>query len=174
MELELHPFEHSSTTKLFEVRAEWHLTDDNVLHLHSTVTGPVHFLDYDRSSAPEAKDELWKKTCFEFFALKRNSTEYVEWNYSPGGDYQRYRFSAYRERLEGSPAPLATDAKIDWKITGESLDVRVAVPLPYEIQKIQICWVMKVKSDVPSYWALGHTSSKPDFHNVDAFHQCGA
>jgi hypothetical protein len=174
MELELHPFEHSSTSDLFEVIAEWRILAGNVLHVRSLIKGPVHFLDFEKSPKPSVKDELWKKTCFEFFALKTNGTEYVEWNFSPSGDYQRYLFSRYRERVETAPAPTTQDAKINWKLTGEGFESTVEVKLPFEIQKIQICWVTKLKTEPAIYWALSHTSPKPDFHNIDAFHQCGA
>lgn len=168
MSQELHPFDHSSLSDLFEVDAEWHIKG-NTLHIHSVFSGPVHFLEYDKSAAPAAKDELWKKTCFECFLLKANSTEYTEWNFSPGGDFQRYEFGAYRERDSSAPAPTKANFSIKWAISGEKLEARLEIPLHTDVQKIQICWVAKSKVGETMYWALSHTSPKPDFHNIDAF-----
>ena len=40
---------------------------------------------------------LWEDTCFEFFLADDSELGYVEFNFSPAGDWQVFRFSDYRK-----------------------------------------------------------------------------
>ena len=39
---------------------------------------------------------LWEDTCFECFLANGSEQSYVEFNFSPAGDWQVFRFSDYR------------------------------------------------------------------------------
>lgn len=170
MDQELHPFEQSLSTQRFRITSTWHIKDGK-FHITSTCEGPVDLLDFDATAHPEARDELWQKTCFECFLLKTNSTEYEEWNLSPAGNFQRYRFQAYRERNLEAPTPTREEFKLMWEHTPGKMSAEFTVPLPFEPQKLQVCWVLKTKAGEIQYWALNHTLAKPDFHNSDSFEE---
>lgn len=42
-------------------------------------------------------DRLWEQTCFEAFIAPRGATAYVEFNFSPSGQWAAYAFSDYRQ-----------------------------------------------------------------------------
>ena len=50
---------------------------------------------------------LWEDTCFECFLANGSEQRYVEFNFSPAGDWQVFRFSDYRSgrRLDSNWAP---------------------------------------------------------------------
>ena len=45
---------------------------------------------------PARKNALWEETCFEFFIAARDSPRYREFNLSPAGHWNVFRFAAYR------------------------------------------------------------------------------
>lgn len=164
---ELQPFDQSSlSAKQFRITAEWSV-DQAELRVVSICKGPVSGLDFDPNHQITPSDNLWTKTCFEVFVLKKNSTEYEEWNFSPSGNHQRYQFSSYRNRIEPYLPPKTSDFSITWSKDTQNLRAQVSLNVPFEIQKVQVCWVIKPLKGETSYWALSHPSSKPDFHLFD-------
>lgn len=51
-------------------------------------------------------DYLWQKTCLECFISGSKTTQYVEINANPNGQYAIYQFSAYRSPSSLPPIPL--------------------------------------------------------------------
>ena len=49
------------------------------------------------ADSPHRKNALWEETCFELFLGLQNSEEYREFNFSPAGHWNVYRFTAYRQ-----------------------------------------------------------------------------
>jgi hypothetical protein len=173
MQVELHPFEQTQVTALFQIQAQWSFVTTQSpkprIKLKSTLSGPVDQLVFDQSASPSATDNLWQKTCFEFFGQKKDSAEYLEWNFSPGGDFQRYFFNDYRDQITSASAPTLDSLTIKWSKATSFLQVEIEVDLEYEIEKLQICWVIQTLEQSTSYWAIKHSSPKPDFHNSKAF-----
>ncbi|HEY9749454.1 MAG TPA: DOMON-like domain-containing protein, partial [Allocoleopsis sp.] len=56
------------------------------------------------SDQPTRKHELWQETCFEFFLGLQGSDRYWEFNLSPAGDWNIYRFDAYRQGMQEETA----------------------------------------------------------------------
>ncbi len=52
-----------------------------------------HYLFEREFKSHDRKDGLWQKSCFEFFIKKWNSSEYIEVNLSPNGEWQSYSFT---------------------------------------------------------------------------------
>ena len=46
---------------------------------------------------PERRNNIWQETCFEFFLGLKDYDQYWEFNLSPSGHWNVYRFEAYRE-----------------------------------------------------------------------------
>ncbi len=51
------------------------------------------------AETPTRKYGLWETTCFEFFLGLEGSNRYWEFNFSPSGDWNMYRFENYREGM---------------------------------------------------------------------------
>ena len=48
---------------------------------------------------PTRQDHLWQTTCFEFFLGLADRPDYWEFNLSPSGHWNCYRFSDYRQGM---------------------------------------------------------------------------
>lgn len=117
------------------------------------------------------RDKLWQRTCFELFIRADTPSGYVEFNFSPGGDWAAYAFSAYRR---GSPNPEVSPPQIKTSIKDSQLIVSVSLSnLPPEIapQSLQLgpTAVIEAKDGSKSYWALDHLGEAPDFHRSETF-----
>ena len=53
---------------------------------------------------PARKHGLWEETCFEFFLGVKDSPRYWEFNLSPAGHWNVYRFAGYRQGMEEETA----------------------------------------------------------------------
>jgi hypothetical protein len=123
------------------------------------------------SDTPSRKHELWQNTCFELFIGIKNSERYWEFNLSPSGDWNVYRFEGYRQGMQEEIAfnnllfcvdksdicTLTLDVDLD-KIISTNQGIEVAITT-----------VLKQKNSLVTYWALAHKGTKPDFHLRDSF-----
>jgi hypothetical protein len=128
------------------------------------------------------KDELWKETCFEAFIPHANGDAYLEFNGSPGGDWNLYSFKAYREGM--SPVPVSANAwpRLISRTSGEKdLEIRWSLPMAsikqgffslgigdIRFAPLGLTVVMNA-SAATTYWALQHDGIKPDFHLRSSF-----
>jgi len=142
------------------------------LQLHYHLDGDIARLRIPASSEPARATGLWRHTCFEAFLLRPSSTEYLEYNFSPSGDWAAYRFAAYRQGMtdliEGA-APL-----IARRADASSLTVAVTLDLDwlqdsFDSLRLGLTAVIEDRAQVLSYWALKHASEKPDFHRAECF-----
>ena len=51
------------------------------------------------AEAPRRRDRLWEETCLELFLGTEDSDRYWEFNLSPSGNWNVYRFTRYREGM---------------------------------------------------------------------------
>ena len=118
------------------------------------------------------RDRLWEGTCLELFLGLKGSPRYWEFNLSPAGHWNVYRFESYRKGFLEEPAfatlpfevrrePRAVRLFLDFELgtivsAGEELDVAV-------------CAVVRSKTGDTSHWALAHSGSRPDFHRREDF-----
>jgi hypothetical protein len=129
-------------------------------------------------------DPLWKHTCFEAFVAAADAPGvdapgvdapgYHEFNFSPSGDWAIYRFSAYREGM--SRAEMGGAPEISVRRCGGGLELESAVRLRYlgdlgDARHLRVAMAAVIEDDAGglSYWALQHTSDKPDFHHPNGF-----
>ena len=118
-------------------------------------------------------DELWKTTCFELFLKPDGQKHYWEINISPRGDWNAYGFSDYREgmrreegiRLVGLPHLEANDSRCVCKFT---LDLG-SLLMPNSEWSVGATAVIEMADGNKSYWAIRHSTEKPDFHKSESF-----
>lgn len=145
----------------------------NIIDVRFIMFGPLTETEIPGlSKDPQRRNALWEETCLEFFLGERGSDRYWEFNLSPAGHWNVYRFDAYREGMQeeeaftslpfsvsNGPDTLLLDLELDLGniITGDTgLDVAVSA-------------VVKLKDGSVIYWALTHPGPVPDFHHRDGF-----
>ena len=122
-------------------------------------------------TAGQRRDGLWQHTCCEAFIATDNQTGYLEFNFSPSGDWACYAFNDYRQ-----PAPLpllATPPRINCQATDDGFCLQAAVDrdsLPIARPwHLGLSCVLEECSGHKTYWALQHDTPQPDFHRRACF-----
>jgi len=140
------------------------------------------------SGGPQRLDGLWQHTCFEAFAGLLGSDSYWEYNLSPSGDWNVYRFSGYRS----GQAPELAYGQLPLTVIGPRaappvsdcrqgspralLELELCCPLPPPLQQrlqagtapaleLGLSAVLEGREGELSYWALQHPGNEPDFHD---------
>lgn len=137
--------------------------------------------------APLDRERLWAHTCFEVFFAGEAGTAYREFNFSPNGQWMRFDFGAYRQRIEASPGPAAA---IEVRASGahgapyagekgrvrhaHQGDLTLTAHLPAALLPpgglvLGLTTVVEHADGSLHYWALRHPPGKPDFHHRDGF-----
>ena len=120
---------------------------------------------------PERRDDLWRATCAELFLATEGADGYLEWNLSPSGHWNLYRFDAYR--AGGRPEPAVAAAPRVTRAAGACV-VEATLPLaPLGLAAAPLLLgpaaVVAAAGGALSYWALAHPAPRPDFHDRRGF-----
>jgi hypothetical protein len=121
---------------------------------------------------PERRDRLWKGTCLEFFLGIKDSERCWEFNLSPAGHCNVYRFTTYRKDMQEEPAFTSLPFRIRTEPGSLrlSLDLGLGKIIPSgEAIEVGISAVIKTVTGKRSFWALVHPGPRPDFHRRDGF-----
>ncbi|MEA5594915.1 DOMON-like domain-containing protein [Rivularia sp. UHCC 0363] len=121
---------------------------------------------------PTRKDRLWETTCFELFLGKHNYTHYWEFNLSPSGDWNIYRFERYREVMELEHRVIILPFNVIRDSNSLFLELEFNMQCLTSIDRnfdVSITTVIKHKTGDTSYWAVKHCGEKADFHLRDSF-----
>ncbi|MEH2278858.1 MAG: DOMON-like domain-containing protein [Nostoc sp.] len=124
------------------------------------------------SNTPSRKHELWKDTCFELFFAIKDSQRYWEFNLSPAGHWNVYRFDGYRQGMQEETGftilPFNVQNQADGLALALDVDLGKIVSAVQEIE-VAITTVIKHRDGEVTYWALTHRSAEADFHLRDSF-----
>ncbi len=121
---------------------------------------------------PERRDRLWEETCLELFLGIAGAGSYWEFNLSPAGHWNVYRFASYREGMREEPAfaSLPFAVRRGAGTLRLSLDVDIGTILPADrAADFAACAVVRTTAGAASHWALAHPGARPDFHRRDGF-----
>jgi hypothetical protein len=146
---------------------------DGQLSMHFLVAGAIAKIDIPaKAGLLLRKESLWEETCFEMFVSPKGSSRYWEFNMSPSGHWNVYRFSAYREGMreetgfESLPF-LASRADDCFRL---SLEIEPARIIEDERRLVVgVSAVIRDKDGGTSFWALRHCGERPDFHSRESF-----
>jgi hypothetical protein len=121
-------------------------------------------------SACVRRDGLWRMTCFEAFIRPGARENYVEFNFSPSGDWAAYRFEGYRRGVTNA---AVTAPEITCRAAGRTVELLAGIDVS-ELKispsaRLGLSAILETNQSQKSYWALAHTGDKPDFHRADAF-----
>ncbi|MEH2434092.1 MAG: DOMON-like domain-containing protein [Nostoc sp.] len=124
------------------------------------------------SNTPSRKHELWEDTCFEFFVGIKDSQRYWEFNLSPAGHWNVYRFDGYRQGMQEERAfenlSFNVQNQADALILVLDVDLDKIISVKQAIE-VAITTVIKHRNDEVTYWALTHQGAEADFHLRDSF-----
>lgn len=144
----------------------------NTLSIAYELRGDLEQVAISAPEAPERKDNLWEETCFEFFLAPAGVDGYREFNLSPSGHWNVYRFESYRSGMEED----RRISSLPFRLMREpgtlrlSLDVDLAeIGLENRPLSVGIAVVIRAVAGEVSYWALAHPGPQPDFHRKDGF-----
>jgi hypothetical protein len=145
----------------------------NRLAIRYALLGPLADLAIPApSDRPARRNGLWEETCFEFFLGAKDSEGYWEFNLSPAGHWNVYRFAAYRQGMQEETAltslPLSVENQSDALRLALELDLERIVP-PDQALEVAVSAVLKHKDGRMTYWALTHPGPQADFHRRDGF-----
>ena len=135
------------------------------LSLDYALSGPVEAVLWPQQAARVRADDLWRATCFEAFAATPDG--YVEYNLSPSGAWAAYRFDGYRQgmRVFDMAAPFIVTRRAPGQF---ALTADVTLP-DQATGALGLTAVIQGMNGSVGYWALRHSSDKPDFHHPDSF-----
>ncbi len=121
---------------------------------------------------PARRHGLWQETCFEFFLGVKEAPGYWEFNLSPAGHWNVYRFAAYRQGVKEEMAfaslPLSLRPEPDSLRLALELDLDRIIPVDQPLE-VGIAAVIQLAGGGLTYWALTHGGPQPDFHRRDSF-----
>ncbi|MDO8281189.1 MAG: DOMON-like domain-containing protein [Thermodesulfovibrionia bacterium] len=145
----------------------------NKLTVSYSLTGDISELVIPApTDLPERSNAIWEETCFELFIGLKNSDNYWEFNISPAGHWNVYRFSSYREGRQEEPAFTSLPFKVSIHHNALLLSLELdldKIKLTDEKLNAGISAVIKHRDSRMTYWALTHTKERPDFHNKESF-----
>jgi hypothetical protein len=143
------------------------------LAIHYLLQGPLHQLALPAAAdPPERRDELWRATCLEFFLAPRGEDPYWEFNLSPAGHWNAYRFSGYRSGMAPDPGYPVLPFQVRSTADALRLDLACALPAPLgpdQPLEVGVCAVIASRGGALSHWALAHPGAEPDFHRREGF-----
>jgi hypothetical protein len=143
------------------------------LSFRCAVQGDISELAIPLTAEPPAReDRLWEATCLELFLGIPGSRGYWEFNLSPAGHWNVYRFASYREGRREEPAfsSLPFGMRSGPGSLRLSMDLGLGNILPAgETVEAGVCAVIKTETGGTSHWALAHPGPRPDFHRREGF-----
>lgn len=121
---------------------------------------------------PARKNALWEETCFELFIAVGASSRYLEFNLSPAGHWNVFRFAGYRKEMQEDTAYGLLPFSVRRKSGVLSLSLEIALEgILHKDQALEvgISAVIKYRDGMTSYWSLSHPDVQADFHRRDGF-----
>ena len=116
-------------------------------------------------------DGLWRHTCMEVFVGAAAAGPYLEFNLAPDGQWAAYRFSGYRAGM--APLTGIGPPRIELRTQSDRLLLSAALELPADLAavglRLGLAAVVENDQGQLAYWALTHTSDRPDFHHAESF-----
>lgn len=144
------------------------------LALHYRLDGDMQRLLLPAAAAPARADGLWQHGCFEAFLRPAASDGYIEFNFSPSGQWAAWQFAGRRAGMQPL-APFDPPAiRCVRREGGVDLDVTVALAqvanLPGDrALDLGLAAVVEDRDGALAWWALRHLAASPDFHDPATF-----
>ena len=117
-------------------------------------------------------NNLWQATCFELFLGIQGSAQYWEFNLSPAGHWNIYRFASYRQDMHEEQAfvelPFTVEQGKGYLRLALEIDLSNIIQAD-EALDVGVSAVIECIDGSLLYWALRHPCERPDFHSRESF-----
>jgi hypothetical protein len=154
-----------------------------ILCLHYSLVGELEdVIIPSPTRQPSRKHDLWMSTCFEFFLGIQDLLPYWEFNLSPTGDWNVYRFQAYRQGMQEEPALSKLPFEIQQQPGELMLNLQLNLAPILQLApssssaspfipplELAVTAVLESQQKEVSYWALSHCGTQADFHLRESF-----
>jgi len=146
----------------------------NILTVHYSVSGKIdEVLLPAPNPQPGRKEDLWLRTCFEFFLALPDQPQYWEFNFSPSGDWNAFRMDAYR-RVGFREEELIQNPCLEIRNEIECFELEAVIDLNAILKSetqmlVGVTSVIQPRNGHETYWALTHPQPMADFHLRDSF-----
>jgi hypothetical protein len=134
--------------------------------------GPAQLVIPAPAESPSRRHGLWEETCCELFLAVKHAERYWEFNLSPAGHWNVYRFDGYRQKMAEETAftslPLSVRRGSDSLLLDLELELGRIVPAESPLE-VGPAAVIKARDGGLTYWALTHPGPQADFHRREAF-----
>jgi hypothetical protein len=168
----LKPFSPTSSPPDFKITGNI-IRRGDILAIRYALQGKLADLVIPGPAArPVRRHGLWEATCCEIFLGVKDAPGYWEFNLSPAGDWNVYRFAGYRQGMAEEEAftSLAFRVRRRPDSLGLALELEieriVAADQPLSVAPAA---VIKFRDQGLTYWALTHPGAEADFHRRDSF-----
>ena len=145
---------------------------DNQLTIKYKLTETSNIIIPERSPCPLRQLDLWLHTCCEFFLGLKDSSQYWEFNLSPAGHWNVFRFDNYRQNMEienvFNTLPFQVLQQNDNLLINLNIDLNKIIEPKQKLQ-VGVTTVIEDRQNYLSYWALNHPSKDADFHLRDSW-----
>lgn len=141
------------------------------LTLRYRLEGDPGRLSVPAPASPRRTDGLWRHTCFEAFVQAAAGPGYLEFNFSPSGEWAAYRFDGRRlgmRELELRAGPVIRCRLDPGMLELESTLTLDAVPGDAAL-RLGLAAVIESTDGSTSWWALRHPPGRADFHDPAGF-----
>ena len=145
---------------------------DEQLNIKYVLNNSAKIIIPQVNKTPLRRYDLWERTCFEFFLKIKDTTKYWEFNLSPSGNWNVFRFSGYRSNIAEENAfkalPFNVFRNTESLIVEANINLNQIVSADRKLE-VAISTVVEDKERKLSYWALTHPRNKADFHHPNSF-----
>lgn len=164
----LAPFAPAQDLPISAIEVDARRSDGGRLDLTYRVLGATSQLSLPEAAPAQRTDELWRHTCLEVFVQAVGEPGYLEFNFSPSGQWASYRFDDYRLGMAASEVvPTLALQRTDGRL---ELSASLQLPAIADVDwRIALCAVIESVEGRHSYWSLAHPPGKPDFHHAASF-----
>ena len=163
----LHPTSRCAAASRIDVDAS--RSRAGLLALRYSIGGKISSIRMPPHASPARADNLWQRTCFEAFVRVGDDPGYVEFNFSPSGEWAAYRFTRWREGMANLEIPQPPRIETVATESRYTAHVELRLDLPPSPWCLALTAVIEEADATKSYWALAHPPGKPDFHHADGF-----
>jgi hypothetical protein len=102
----------------------------------------------------------------ECFLRPDSGSAYIEWNFSPAGNWWVCAFDSYRAPALRQPEDVRPPHIQTHQTTGY-LELQTAIPLiDGDTRRIDPAIILQHQDGQRSHWARAHPDEKPDFHRL--------
>jgi hypothetical protein len=144
------------------------------LALGYRISGPLRDIEIPSPVIrPGRRIGLWENTCLEFFIAEPVLPRYWEFNLSPSGEWNVFRFERYRQGLYEETAFTELPFEVR-RESSEAFHLHLEFDVSRIIQahrglEVAVSAVIQMKSGLETLWALTHPESGADFHHRSGF-----